>query len=209
MGTTPRLRRWRVGVTVLVVFMLACVHVRIAHAALDSDHDGLSDAQEQQFDTNPTAADTDGDSYADGVEIRNGYDPKNPNPVKLSKHIEVDRKTQLLRYSVGPYVLGEHRVSTGKRSTPTPKGTFRIASKKDRAWSSRAQLWMPKWMNFTGTNAPPGLYGIHELPEWRSGKKEGENHLGVPVSGGCIRLGVGPAETLYKWADPGTVVEIQ
>ncbi|MDO8599377.1 MAG: L,D-transpeptidase, partial [bacterium] len=72
-----------------------------------------------------------------------------------------------------------------------------------------AQLWMPRWMNFTGRGAPPGLYGIHELPEWRSGKKEGENHLGVPVSGGCIRLGVGPAQSIYAWADVGTTVVVR
>lgn len=181
----------------------------VAHSATDADGDGLTDEQEQRYGTDPMNGDTDGDSYPDGVEIRHGYDPKNSVPKKLPKRIEVDRKQQLLRYAVGSYVLGEHRVSTGKRSTPTPKGTFRIASKNNRAWSNRANLWMPKWMNFTGPGAPPGRFGIHELPEWRSGKKEGENHLGHPVSGGCIRLGVGPAKDLYAWADVGTTVVVQ
>lgn len=181
----------------------------VAYSATDADGDGLTDEQEQRYGTDPANSDTDGDSYPDGVEIRHGYDPKSPESAKLPKRIEIDRKAQLLRYTVGPYVLGEHRVSTGKRSTPTPKGTFRIASKNNRAWSRRANLWMPKWMNFTGPGAPAGRFGIHELPEWRSGKKEGANHLGVPVSGGCVRLGVGPAQTLYAWADVGTTVIVQ
>lgn len=197
--------------TFLVSCMIVCAFliVPVVHGATDTDGDGLLDAMEEQYGTDPAQVDTDGDGYADGVEIRNGYDPKNPHPVRLPKRIDIDRKKQTLQYAVGPYVLGEHRVSTGKRSTPTPKGTFRIASKKDRAWSSRASLWMPNWMNFTGPGAPPGLYGIHELPEWRSGKKEGENHLGVPVSGGCVRLGVGPAQSMYAWADVGTTVVVR
>ena len=58
-------------------------------------------------------------------------------------------------------------------------------------------------MPFIGTK-----YGLHELPEWPGGKKEGEDHLGTPVSGGCIRLGVGAAKELYEWADVGTEVII-
>ncbi|MDO8622462.1 MAG: L,D-transpeptidase family protein [bacterium] len=199
--------RWWIGI--IVALLIGWTPGGVVHAEVDTDRDGLSDAEEQRLGTDPAVADTDGDSYTDGIEIRNGYDPRDPSPVKLQKRIEIDRKAQLLRYFIGSYELGEHRVSTGKPRTPTPKGTFRIASKKDRAWSSRAQLWMPRWMNFTGRGAPPGLYGIHELPEWRSGKKEGENHLGVPVSGGCIRLGVGPAQSIYAWADVGTTVVVR
>lgn len=190
----------------MLTLVLAPVSV---FAAADTDGDGLSDVEEERFGTDPTLADTDGDAYTDGVEIQHGYDPKSPQPLKLTKRIEIDRKQQALQYFVGPYEVGTYRVSTGKPKTPTPKGTFQIASKKERAWSRRAGLWMPKWMNFTGPGAPPGLFGIHELPEWRSGKKEGANHLGVPVSGGCIRLGVGPAADLYAWADVGTTVVVR
>lgn len=53
-----------------------------------------------------------------------------------------------------------------------------------------------------------GYFGIHELPVWPDGIKEGENHLGTPVSHGCVRLGVGPAEFLYNWTPIGTPVKI-
>jgi len=193
----------------LLLFVFCTIPTALAASDVDSDGDGILDALEEQYGTDPLNLDTDGDSYPDGVEIRHGYNPRDPRPVKLRKRIEIDRKQQLLQYAVGPYVLGEYRVSTGKRSTPTPKGTFRIASKNNRAWSRRANLWMPKWMNFTGPGAPPGRFGIHELPEWRSGKKEGANHLGHPVSGGCVRLGVGPAADIYAWADVGTTVIVK
>ncbi len=44
---------------------------------IDTDNDGLSDYEELRiYLTNPILADTDGDSYLDGVEIKGGYDPK-------------------------------------------------------------------------------------------------------------------------------------
>ncbi|MFA6381773.1 MAG: DUF6583 family protein [Candidatus Buchananbacteria bacterium] len=43
--------------------------------ALDSDNDGLTAAEESLYGTNSAVADTDGDGYADGSELLNGYDP--------------------------------------------------------------------------------------------------------------------------------------
>ncbi len=42
---------------------------------LDTDHDGLSDADEVKYGTDPTNPDTDGDGYLDGDEVKNGYNP--------------------------------------------------------------------------------------------------------------------------------------
>jgi hypothetical protein len=45
----------------------------------DSDHDGLSDADEvSTYRTNPLVGDSDGDGFLDGVEVRGGYDPLSP-----------------------------------------------------------------------------------------------------------------------------------
>ncbi|MDO8529191.1 MAG: hypothetical protein Q7S18_00810 [bacterium] len=46
----------------------------------DSDQDGLSNAEEKTYGTNPNNPDTDGDGYSDGVEIKSGYDPLKPSP---------------------------------------------------------------------------------------------------------------------------------
>jgi hypothetical protein len=43
---------------------------------IDSDFDGLSDYEEVKiYQTNPLSADSDGDGYLDGAEVKSGYNP--------------------------------------------------------------------------------------------------------------------------------------
>jgi len=53
----------------------------------DTDGDGLNDHQEAKvYLTNPLNPDTDGDGYLDGEEVSHGYDPKDPTyGAKLEK----------------------------------------------------------------------------------------------------------------------------
>lgn len=118
------------------------------------------------------------------------------------KYIEINLSEQKLYAYEGTNLVGAYIVSTGQWSTPTPVGVRYIESKSDRAYSAKYDLYMPYW------NSIGGGYGIHELPEWANGYKEGEDHLGTPVSHGCIRLGVGSAEFIYNWAPTGTPVDI-
>lgn len=47
-----------------------------ANTTLDSDKDGLTDAEELNiYQTNPLKADSDGDGYTDGDEVKAGYNP--------------------------------------------------------------------------------------------------------------------------------------
>lgn len=175
---------------------------------VDSDSDGLNDAFEGAFGSNSTQRDTDGDGYDDYREIANGYDPRTSAAKKITKKIIVNLATQRLGFYVEDTRFGEAIISSGTRKHPTPKGEFTIANKSTRAWSKTAGLWMPYWMGLAGKGVKTGLYGIHELPEWPNGKKEGENHLGHPYSGGCIRVGVNDAKKLYEWTPAGTKVII-
>lgn len=169
----------------------------------DADGDGLKDFEEKLYGTSLAHRDTDGDGYADGLEVANGYDPLAATPLKLKKRVVISLASQRLTAYEGARPVARHAVSTGRPGAPTPKGTFAINNKAPRAWSARAKLWMPWWMAFKGST-----YGIHELPEWPGGRKEGESHLGTPVSAGCVRLGVGPAKSLYDWAEIGTEVVV-
>ncbi len=117
------------------------------------------------------------------------------------KYLDVDLTTQKLCEVENTNVLTCFTVSSGKPSMPTPTGTFYIQNKSPRAFSSKYGLWMPYWQAFNGP------YGIHELPETNTWK-EVPDHLGTPVSHGCVRLGVGPAEAVYNWTDIGTPVYI-
>lgn len=171
--------------------------------ANDADGDGLTDGEELKRGTDPRAADSDGDGYADGEELKHAYDPLAGGAVKLKKRVVITLDTQELTYYLGGVPIATHPVSTGRPGMPTPTGTFAVLDKKPRAWSAAAKLWMPYWMPFIGTK-----YGMHELPEWPGGFKEGKDHLGTAVSHGCVRLGVGPAKELYDWVDVGTEVTI-
>ncbi len=120
------------------------------------------------------------------------------------KTIVVDLSDQKLSYYQNGLRIATHPVSTGTWSFPTPIGEFAVQNKIPRAFSKTYGLYMPYWMAFY-----KGQYGLHELPEWPNGYKEGANHLGTPVSHGCIRLGVGPAKALYDWATVGAKVIVQ
>jgi hypothetical protein len=56
---------------------------------IDSDNDGLSDAEEILLGTDPSKADTDGDSYHDGAEVLNLYDPTSSGKITANPHIAV------------------------------------------------------------------------------------------------------------------------
>ena len=143
--------------------------------------------------------DVDGDGKAELVTLpqRINYSQK-----YYSKYIDIDISEQKLRYYLNGKLINAFLVSSGLKSMPTPLGEFTVWQKSPREYSSKYNLYMPWWMSFK-----PG-YGLHELPEWPSGYKEGVNHLGQRVSHGCVRLGIGPAKTLYDWALIGTRVLI-
>lgn len=175
-----------------------------AAAPVDTDGDGLTDQQEALLGTDPHLKDTDGDGYPDGVEVNAGYSPTSTSSIPMEKTITIDLKKQQLHQTLGGIAFTTFSMSSGKPGMRTPTGTFHVMSKNKRAWSNSAKLWMPFWMQFTKVGN-----GIHELPEWPNGAKEGANHLGTPVSHGCVRLGIGPAKSVYEWTPVGTKIIIQ
>ncbi|MCA9364398.1 MAG: L,D-transpeptidase family protein [Candidatus Moranbacteria bacterium] len=125
--------------------------------------------------------------------------------ISTGKYIHVDRASQIMILFEEGKVVDTFLISSGQPGMDTPTGTFAIENKHPRPWSRQYELFMPFWMAIT----PDGKYGIHELPEWPGGYKEGANHLGIPVSHGCVRLGVGSAEFVYDWAEIGTPVIVK
>ncbi|HRY82400.1 MAG TPA: L,D-transpeptidase family protein [Candidatus Moranbacteria bacterium] len=124
--------------------------------------------------------------------------------IKTGKYIDINLSAQVMSIFEEGKVLDSFMISSGKRGMDTPKMETRIYNKFPRAYSKAYGLYMPFWMAMVGD----GKFGIHELPEWPSGYKEGANHLGIPVSHGCVRLGVGSAERVYNFASIGTPVVI-
>lgn len=171
---------------------------------VDSDGDGLSDGLEIILGSDPLNPDTDGDSYSDGLEFDNAYSPISSSSARLSRLIKIRLDKQELDYIIDGYVWKTFSVSTGKASMPTQKGKYQITNKIKKAWSKTYGLWMPYWLDLGR-----GGIGIHELPVWPNGYREGEDHLGKPVSHGCIRLGLGAAEYIYSRVSVGTPVIIE
>ncbi|MFA4818096.1 MAG: L,D-transpeptidase [Parcubacteria group bacterium] len=124
--------------------------------------------------------------------------------ITTGKYIDINLSSQVLSVFENGTLIDSFMISTGKRGMETPKGSYQIRNKAPRVWSKAYGLYMPLWMAV----ASDGKFGIHELPEWPGGYKEGANHLGIPVSHGCIRLGVGPAKFVFDWTAIGTPVVI-
>jgi lipoprotein-anchoring transpeptidase ErfK/SrfK len=118
------------------------------------------------------------------------------------KYIEIDLSSQYMSIYRGGTRIGKYRISSGRAGMATPTGTFKILRKIRLAWSSKYGLYMPYSLNFLGD------YFIHELPYWPGGYREGAWHLGIPVSHGCVRLGIGPASKVYNFATIGMPVKI-
>ncbi|MFC1700804.1 L,D-transpeptidase [Patescibacteria group bacterium] len=116
------------------------------------------------------------------------------------KYIDVDISDQVMILYENDKIMGIYEVSTGRYNMPTPLGEFKISKKEENHWSRTYGLYMPFSMEFI-----PGFY-VHELPYWPNGYREGEDHLGTRVSHGCIRLGIGPAEKVYNFANIGTPI---
>lgn len=171
---------------------------------VDSDQDLLWDDWELALGTDRLNFDTDGDGYHDGVEVQHGYDPRDAEPRKLEKRIEVDLAGQKLEYYFGDVKLDEFLISGGLPRTPTPTGDFTVLQKRPIVWYAGPGYNYPdtKWnLMFKRGN---GLnYYIHGA-YWH-------NEFGTVRSAGCVNV---PYEysymgRLYDWAEVGTEVSIR
>jgi lipoprotein-anchoring transpeptidase ErfK/SrfK len=111
--------------------------------------------------------------------------------------IQVNLSTQRLIAWEGGKPVYAVIISSGKKSTPTRIGTFKIQSKHK---STRM-----RGRNYDVPNVPhamfyQGNYGIHGA-YWH--KK-----FGTPVSQGCVNVAPNHAKWLFDWASLGTQVVI-
>ncbi len=126
------------------------------------------------------------------------------------KKLEVSLKQQKMLVKVGDQVIRNFKVSTGKPSTPTPRGNFTVSLKQEvRIGNERPHYIMPK---FQMIKANWGV-GIHALPSLSNDRgvfwREALNHIGTPRSHGCIRLLPDDAEFAFNFTEIGTKVEVR
>lgn len=130
-------------------------------------------------------------------------------PLHGEKVLFVDLSEQRLYVKLDDYLVRQFMVSTGAAATPTPTGEYSIKLKQElRIGSKKPHYRMPKFMWWRD-----GGYGFHALPSLGNDGgvfwTEARNHIGIPVSHGCIRLLPEDATFLFDFADIGTRVVIQ
>lgn len=129
---------------------------------------------------------------------------QNPDPQNLSGMlIEVSIAKQRLTAWKDGVVFMSTPISTGMRGYETPPGRFHVIFKDPNAWSAKWGVVMPWALNIHGN------YFLHQVTHYPGSTVNiGESSLGHPASHGCVRVGVGAAEKLYRWARVGTPVWI-
>ncbi|MCX6764052.1 MAG: L,D-transpeptidase [Candidatus Moranbacteria bacterium] len=175
--------------------------VKISAKYINDPEDNFKEIFSSTFETLPAKPQEFSRDFSQRIEEAKKFTEAK---IASGKYIDVNLKSQILSIFENGKPLDSFLISSGKRGMDTPSGEFKIYNKYPRAWSKKYGLYMPYWMAFIGD----GSRGFHELPEWPGGYKEGANHLGIPVSHGCVRLGIGPAEKVYNWAEVGTPVII-
>jgi len=128
------------------------------------------------------------------------------------KEIIVDRPNQIMKLKENGQIIAQLPVSTGRIGYTTPAGTFRVINHILCTYSHEYKLYMDNWMAIKQENRTYKGYGIHALPYWklRGGRKlyEDVEHLGTPISHGCIRVGVYESNIVYDWAENGTKITV-
>lgn len=125
------------------------------------------------------------------------------------KSINVDLSDQTMTMKIGEAEIWTIKVSTGAYDTPTPKGTYKVLSKQELRIGGKAPHYrMPYFMMWRADG-----YGIHALPYLANDGgafwSEARDHIGIPVSHGCIRVLPEDAVVLYEFADLGTTLNVQ
>jgi len=123
------------------------------------------------------------------------------------RYIEVNVTKQRFSWYDQGYLIDDILTSTGKPSTPTRLGDFKILTKREMAYGGDGtQTWgMPKWMGFYYSGNLQN--GIHALP-YIDGVKEGRKSLGRAVSHGCVRLADEEIVKVYDWVKLGDRISV-
>ncbi|WP_066379506.1 MULTISPECIES: L,D-transpeptidase [unclassified Anabaena] len=124
--------------------------------------------------------------------------PSHVQQIALSRRIIIDLSQQRLFAWEGNRLVYSFRISTGKRSTPTPTGRFTITSK-----------YRTHRMRGRGYDIPDVPYAMYFYKGYAIHGAYWHNRFGTPVSNGCVNLTVNQARKLYNWASAGTVVVVE
>lgn len=129
--------------------------------------------------------------------------------VGKAKSLNIDISEQTMRVKFGDIVIWKMLISSGISGKDTPTGTYSVLTKQElRIGGASPHYRMPYFMLWRKDG-----YGIHALPYLASDGgtfwNEAREHIGRPVSHGCIRSLPEDATIVYSFADIGTPIIIQ
>jgi hypothetical protein len=135
-----------------------------------------------------------GMASSNAITIASPFRPVDPPTVYYSGHwVDVDLSAQVVTLFDGTTPVKRILVSTGKPSTPTRIGTFKVYAKVRKQW-------MGDTPNVTWVAYFDG--GIATHTAWW------HNNFGQVMSHGCVNMREADAKFTYDWVKIGTVVVV-
>jgi hypothetical protein len=110
-----------------------------------------------------------------------------PAAESLPKAIVVDQPMQAFAAYEHGRLVRWGPVSTGRKDTPTPEGSFNLTWRARSRRSTDNEDWLLEWY-FNFVNERGVSFHLFELP-------------GRPASHACVRLLLGDAQWLYGWGE--------
>ncbi|NMA95287.1 MAG: L,D-transpeptidase family protein [Clostridiales bacterium] len=135
--------------------------------------------------------------------------PKKPLPYKLEIDVTNQVVTAYSRDSSGNYtkIARQMICTTGKSSTPTPLGTFKMPGQKGRwGYFTKFDTYAQYWNRIRGSILFHSV--LFAEPDVSTISMSSVRNLGSPASHGCVRLTVADAKWLYESCPAGTEVTV-
>lgn len=147
-----------------------------------------------------------------------------------ARNVHVDLSDQVMAVYLGNEMIREFRVSTGGPGHATPTGVHKIVGKQDVRIGNKQPFYiMPKFQSLSINGRGFTGFGIHALPSLGSADlrakirglqsqgvpiptsiyeddtlwNEAVEHLGRPVSHGCVRVGPIDAQFIFDFTEVG------
>lgn len=122
----------------------------------------------------------------------------------LERNLEITLSDQMMYARFGDTRVWSMQISSGHWETPTPRGDYEILNKQElRVGGDWPHYRMPYWQGWRWDG-----YGLHALPylgnDGGAFWSEALNHIGIPVSHGCVRTLPEDAVTAYEFTSIGT-----
>lgn len=170
----------------LVQERLAALHIYVLRSGVFDEHTALAlDAYHRLLGRGEGDTGLDARTVADLLAGRGAFRVRYPHD---GKHVEGDLGHQLVALIRGSRVYRIYPISSGKPSTPTVLGRFRVYR--------RVPGYLPDGMYFSSFfYRGYALHGYNPAPDY-------------PASHGCMRLPIDDAVSVFRWLTYGDRVDV-